>query len=248
MSMHEFEALVEQSVRVLDKCDANKKLNTRSCFHTLYSFQGMFDTGMTYFRVMDILIKHKFFYEISAGDLPNYEDHKPHFEKLNGDNIESIYNNPDRDWHFTENPVVAYWRNHKVYVPSYSTIIEGLIKRGVLPATESTAPERLDLFEVASLIAEEAESQKHIELIAYWYLLIPNFVFMQEDSIEALPANKHLLSLKDIAKRSGADKLDLGYGMLVKPKLEDLENSEMADFADDFGSGMDFLKWWYQLN
>ena len=59
MSMHEIEELQEVSIRLLDRIEG---LDHRSMFKRLYDFDALFDTGFTHFRVMDILLKRRFYY------------------------------------------------------------------------------------------------------------------------------------------------------------------------------------------
>ena len=63
MSMHEFENVVEESIRVLDR-SKSKELDFRSLFYTLYDFQSWWDTGFTGFRVVDILLNGKIIHGI----------------------------------------------------------------------------------------------------------------------------------------------------------------------------------------
>ena len=64
MSIHELEYLVEDTIKVLDSCITDETLDLRSIFHQLYEWQGAWDTGFTNFQVIDILIKHRYSYQM----------------------------------------------------------------------------------------------------------------------------------------------------------------------------------------
>ena len=72
MSMHEYENLVEHSIRFLDRLEG---INHIALFQSLYIFQSLYDTGITTGRVADILIKRNF---------------EPDIHLKNGDNIPTI--------------------------------------------------------------------------------------------------------------------------------------------------------------
>jgi len=70
MSMHEYEALVEQSVRTLSK---SGRRDLRDLYKSLYEFQGRYDTGYTQFRVIEHLLEARFLYRFPMRDHPDYE-------------------------------------------------------------------------------------------------------------------------------------------------------------------------------
>lgn len=262
MSQHEYEDLVEMSIQTLDKSPRATELDLRSIFCTLYEFQGMFDTGNTYFRVMPILLKHRAFYRLEPKDYPDVARLEMMF-KNSRDWLESICETPGEAWS-EENPVVAYWffdRNPsqefrksgvvdrwdepRVFVPAESSVIPALVERGALPASEATPPQKLPFETVAALVAQEAESQGDTDLIAYWYLLLPSaLLWIADDNgvLESIQSNPHVLELLRIAERTGANRMEWDYGGLRRPQPEDL-----LDFEDDSGEVVAFLKWWYKL-
>ncbi len=69
--MHEFEDLVEQSVRCLEASE-RPGLDHRSLFKQLYAFQEQYDTGYTHGRVLDILEKHRFTYSFPVDAHPDH--------------------------------------------------------------------------------------------------------------------------------------------------------------------------------
>ena len=259
--MHEYEDLVEMSIHTLDDSPSAVNLELRDVFHTLYEFQGLFDTGNTFFRVMPILLKHRAFYRLEPKDYPDGAMLEKRFQDST-DWLEGIHQQPDRDWDATENPVVAYWffeRNPsqefrtsgvvdrwdepRVFVPADSSVIPALIERGVLPASE-TSPKTLPFEQVAALVAREAEAQGDTDVIGYWYLLLPSFFawnVYDDGYLESIQSNPHVLELRRIAERTGADRLDFDYGNLRRPEPESL-----SDFEDEDGRMTAFMTWWFK--
>jgi hypothetical protein len=263
MGMHEYEDLVEMSIRTLEKSPNAARLKLRDVFYTLYEFQGMFDTGNTYFRVMPILLKHRAFYRLEPKDYPDAARLGTMF-KDSSDWLEVIPANPDEEFDARENPVVAYWffdRNPsekfrqsgvvdrwdepRIFVPAESSVVPALVERGALPASEGTPSQRLSFEQVAALVAQEAETQGDTDLIAYWYLLLPSALLWIADDdgfLEPIQSNPHVLELLQIAERTGANTLQWDYGSLRRPDPDDL-----LDLEDDGGAITAFMKWWFKL-
>jgi hypothetical protein len=260
MSQHEYEDLVEMSIRALDQSPRAADLELRDVFYTLYELQGMFDTGNTYFRVMPILLKHCAFYRLEP---QNYPD-AARLEAMFKDShvwLQSIYQYPTEDadtpdnfvvayWFFDRNPshefrnsgVVDRWDEPRVFVPAESSVIPSLIESGALPASEATPPQRLPFGQVAALVAREAESQGDTDLIAYWYLLLPNVLLFVTEEFGRIQTNPHALEVRRTAERTGADKLGWEYGDLRRASLE-----ELNDLEEEESEMVAFFKWWFRL-
>ena len=69
MSMHEFEDVVEGSIRLLTTSHRSIE-DLRCCYATLYHFQEEWDTGYTHFRVMDLLLSARYVYRIPVSEYP----------------------------------------------------------------------------------------------------------------------------------------------------------------------------------
>ena len=258
MGMHEYEDLVEMSVRTLDQSPNAADLGLRDVFHTLYEFQAMFDTGNTYFRVMPILLKHRAFYRLEPKDYPGAARRAAMFENSR-DWLQSIHSEPGT----TENPVVAYWffdrdpsqefrasnvvdrwDEPRIFVPADSSAIPEFIERGALPESERAPPQTLPFEAVAAITAREAEAQGDTDLIAYWYLLLPGALIWEAESdgfLESIRSNPHVLELREIARRTGANLLEWDYGGLRRPSEEDL-----LDFDGDPMAAL--MAWWFEIS
>ncbi len=260
MSQHEYEDLVEMSIRTLDQSARAAELELRDVFYTLYELQGMFDTGNTYFRVMPILLKHRAFYRLEPKNYPDAARLEAMF-KDSRDWLESIYQYPAESVDEPDNFVVAYWffdRNPseefkrsgavdrwdepRVFVPADSSVIAALVENGALPASEATPPQKLPFEQVAALVAREAEAQGETDLIAYWYLLLPNVLLFVTDDFKQIQSNPHALEVRRIAERTGADKLEWDYGDLRRASLQ-----ELNDLEEEESEMVAFFKWWFKL-
>jgi hypothetical protein len=260
MSQHEYEDLVEMSVRALDQSPKAAELELRDVFYTLYELQGMFDTGNTYFRVMPILLKHRAFYRLESRNYPDAARLEAMF-KDSKDWLRSIYQYPTEDVDVSDNFVVAYWffdrnpsdefRNSgvvdrwdepRVFVPAESSVIPALVENGALPASEATAPRKLPFEQVAALVAREAELQGDTDLISYWYLLLPNVLLFVTEDFRQIQTNPHALEVRQIAERTGADQLEWEYGDLRRASLQ-----ELNDLEEDESEFVAFMKWWFKL-
>ena len=82
MSMHEFEDLVEYSIRALADSALRDLLDVRSVCWWLYDFQNHWDTGFTHFRVMDSLLDFRFAYRFDLVQHPDYQRERAYFESL----------------------------------------------------------------------------------------------------------------------------------------------------------------------
>jgi hypothetical protein len=260
MSQHEYEDLVEMSVRTLDDSPNAANLELRDVFYTLYELQGIFDTGNTYFRVMPILLKHRAFYRLEPKNYPDAARLEVIF-KDSRDWLRNIYQYPTEDADTPDNFVVAYWffdrnpsddfRNSgmvdrwdepRVFVPAESGVIPALVENGALPALDATPPQKLPFEQVAALVAREAEAQGNTDLIAYWYLLLPNVSLFVTEDFGRIQTNPHALELRRIAERTGADKLGWEYGDLRRASLQELNDLEAEETEI-----VAFFKWWFRL-
>lgn len=263
MSQHEYEHLVEMSVNTLDQSPQASTLDLRSLFFTLYEFQGMFDTGNTYFRVMPILLKHRLFYRINPKDYPDHALLGAQF-KDSKDWLEVIPANPHEEFDVQTNPCVAYWffeRNPsqmfrdsgvvdrwdepRIFVPAESSLVARLVERGVLPVSEATPPQKWPIEEVAALVVREAEAQGNTDLIGHWFLLLPTGLIwdiQDDEALEVIKANRHVQELRRIAQRTGADQMDFDYGATRRPTLDDF-----AEFEEEDSLFIGFVTWWFNL-
>src|SRR5262249_57598766 len=122
MSMHEIEELQEVSIRLLDRIEG---LDHRSMFKRLYDFDALFDTGFTHFRVMDILLKRRFYYRMALEDHPDYAQFKDALEGIRKEDFSPIARDPSTKYTAT-NPVLAYCTERQLYCQPASDILPSL--------------------------------------------------------------------------------------------------------------------------
>ncbi|MBS0026978.1 tetratricopeptide repeat protein [Chitinophaga sp. 22321] len=224
MAMHEVESLVELSVYCLDK-SGEEGLDRRSLFYNLYQLQQQFDTGFTHFRVMDILIKHRFVYTFPITAHPAYHTFKDWFDALAASQKFSfIYRQPTKEWDEETNPVAGYanfdfnTQTYILYCDAGSLLWASLVANGAITGDDAIAPVDMETFSMAHEIAELAGEQKDKDLLALWYQLLPYMVMQAEQegatiNYKALEAVQELVVANDAIKEEGlppADELPVG--------------------------------------
>lgn len=244
MGMHEFEDVVEASIVVLDKNTARCSLDMRSMFGSLYEFQEMWDTGNTYFRIIDILIKHRFMYYIEAVEYPDYLKYQAIFEKFEKDSIESILEYPDQEWHPQNNPETGgyYWRG-SIYFIAGSRLWQCMVDAGKLTGEDALPIQEIDLLEVVkeSILAAETLGEEYLYVIEYWYALLAAYLYPWDENPaelrDRLQKNELIQEIHNVILRTEAFCTEHDYGMLRRPQEDD--DSDMED--------NEFLQWWFSL-
>lgn len=107
MSMWEIEALMENTVRLIDKSE-NSAGEKRNLIWNTYNIQSKFDCSFTHFRLMDILIKHDFVQQYEVKDFPMYSEYPDFFIVATSKDFEWIREKPLEKWS-EANPELAYW-------------------------------------------------------------------------------------------------------------------------------------------
>jgi|SRR3989339_1135665 len=223
MSMHEFENVVEESIRVLDR-SKSKELDFRSLFYTLYDFQSWWDTGFTGFRVVDILLNRRYTYRFSLKDHPGYEKHKLYFESIKDKDFEDIYLKPEEK-DFEENIWAGYYRAPYLYCDAGSPLWEEMVKFGKLKGEDSIPPQKLDIIETIKTVLIEAQKQSNLEMLQLWYPLFGAAIsFLDEKVLTSLTENPSVILMRSIIEGVQAFDAKTKYGMPMLPTLEVIEN------------------------
>jgi len=279
MSMHEFEDLVEQSVRLLDAAHdarlhaerpARRGLgprvatpsdppggpdpDLRSAFHALYAFQGRWDTGFTHFRVIGILVKHRFAYVFDL------EEH-PHYAALGGrvlgdDKTLSVLRDPTKPWDEETNPAVGYacdpvaeWgpkfaaayppelRRMRLYCDAGSELWQRFVAAGKLVGADAVAPLEVPIERVAAWVVREAEIAGNRDLVCEWMALL--FADRMHEDLETLMVNPSILDVRAVAKRLGILDRETDYGDTRVPSDDDL--------ADGSEEDLEKARWWFAV-
>jgi len=229
MSMHEFEDLVEDSVRLLAATPGQADL--RSVFWNLYELQAAWDTGFTHFRVMELLVEHHFVYRFELTDHPDHAQHAAYFDGLTADDFE-IQPPGVKEWDggYTDWP--------HLYCDAGSPLWRRFVQLGRLGGADAEPPQAIDLYAIARDVAGLAEARGNRPLIARWYRILAAHAMAQcTDGIgESLRENPALRELRAIVQRTGALEIAFDYGLL------DAKNYPPPELA-----GVPLLVWWYQL-
>nr|WP_295864548.1 tetratricopeptide repeat protein [uncultured Chitinophaga sp.] len=235
MSMHEIESLVEMSVYCLHESQ-DDSLDRRSLFYSLYELQSNFDTGFTHFRVMDILVQHRFVYTFPITAHPAYAQHQAFLDNLAAaQKFSFIYTQPEAEWDADTNPVAGYayfdqqQQQYILYCDAGSTLWEAFVANGSLQGADATPPQLLDVFTMARIIAENAAQQQYRDLLASWYQLLPYMVMAAEQENEPID-HEGLKTILDLVVAN-----DAIYEEGLPPVDELPEGGELGKFCE----------WWY---
>lgn len=118
MSMWEFEALVEEAIKLVDKIDTTNEKKIQ-LIGNLYAIQEQYDCSFTNFRVMPILLKTGYTKTIDYTEHPDYKGNEAYFEELlTKKDTEFIYRDITQKWHRRTNEVAAYFnpKDRKIYI------------------------------------------------------------------------------------------------------------------------------------
>ncbi|SHM91071.1 Tetratricopeptide repeat-containing protein [Chitinophaga jiangningensis] len=235
MAMHEIETLVETSILCLDNSQ-DELADYRSLIFNLYQLQDSFDTGFTHFRVMDILIKHRYVYTFPITAHPAYLEHTAFFDGLAASQKFSfIYANPAKEWDATANPVAGYANydhatgKYILYCDAGSLLWSAMVAAGTITGKDALAPEPMGFFHLALTITEFAAAQQDKDLLGLWYLLLPYMVMQAEQ--DGIP-----IQTKD---------LETIFNIIVN---QDAIPHEGLPYIEDIPKGGElgaFCEWWY---
>lgn len=228
MSMHEFEDLVEASIRTLVISERREHLDLRSMFWRLYQFQNCWDTGFTHFRVMDLLLKYHFVYRFEVNQHPDYTMYRDYFDNLT--RFTFIKRRPLEKWDKKKNPAIGYYKPPYLYCDAGSPLWMRFVELGVLKGTDARPPdERISLIEVALEIVTEAERQSDLELIGLWYALLGThlYTFSTEEELDALRENRPMAEILEVVKRTHIHEKLTNFRLLFLPPSTGIE-----DFPD----------------
>lgn len=107
MSMYEVEALIEHTIRVIDKTDLSDQ-QKRNLIWNAFKIQNNFDCSFTHFRTMDILKKVKFVQSFERTSFPLYNTYPEFFNNLSEEDFVWIKKQPTEKWS-ADNSSIAYW-------------------------------------------------------------------------------------------------------------------------------------------
>ena len=270
MSQHEYEALVAYSIEALDEVN-DESLDIRSIAWNLYQYQLRFDTGFTHFRVMDILLKHRYVYQFNITEHPDYTKYTEAYNQLiacfkQNSNSKKTYPEPvDKEGNLILghrrgiDEDVGYYANNLLHVDAGSTLWTRLVANQRLSGCDAIAPEVMPLQIIALHVVKAAQKLGYTDLIKWWYpglatALFDEYICDDEEFYLSLPADFEILRNDSaiLAIRAIISQMNLladteededWYNDLSMPSQEDL-----AEFmaSEEFSvAELDFLHWWF---
>lgn len=178
MSMWEIEALVEDSIRVVDASE-HTEVQKRDLVRKLYWVQGKFDCSFTQFRLMPILLELDFVRKIDLEEHPQFDEEPVYFEELRQTSQEWVWLDvKETNGHGS---VAGYWvgEDEKLYVdmesPLYGDEVDDL---------DDISVEALGLS-----VIRMADEQEKSGLIYHWVAFLLNYAgqyFDSEGSLQSL--------------------------------------------------------------
>lgn len=250
MSQHEFEELVEHSVRLIDDRAEARGLDARSIFYSLFQFQNCWDTGFTHFRVFDELLSHRFVYRFKMEEHPTYTRHKRALDDLQAEGeFGFVLSNPSRPYDMKKNPVVGFFDPPDLFCEAGSGLWKKFVAKGVLTGVDAEEPTNLPVVDMARLLVSEAALADNEELIGLWYPLFAAWVCRANDANAraikfAADKTEDLVALRQQFTDAKAWRSSSDYGMLKLPETEDSLRELLDGYCDD--DDVAFLSWWYQ--
>ena len=227
MSQHEFEELVELSVREL-ATSGRPQQELRSLYWNLFEYEGLFDTGFTQFRTISDLVAARFVYKLALDEHPDFFQHRDYFTKLKSVEAKTVT--------FIEVPGKdadgGYYKLPHLYCAAGSALWQRLVELGRLTGPDAERPQPIDIMTIALDVARLAERKGEPGLIGMWYRLLAPYALGQD--MEELRASPTLGELRAMVKRTDALAIKTDYGMLRDPAPEDLR-----EFPP--------LAWWFEL-
>jgi hypothetical protein len=231
VSMHEFEDLVEDSIRILARHSRHTRTNRRDYFAQLYEFQDGWDTGFTEMRVMDLLLDAGYSYRFPLPEHPDYRRFQSYFDGLH--EFTFIPGDPRRPYERFENPIACFYAPPFCYCDMGSPLWRRLVEEGTLQGEAAIPPRRVDLAETILEVVTDAFADGDTTLISWWYLvLMPHLYVCYGDDVLSQASSTALARIRQIAFDSGAAAAEHSYGLLAAP-------------PDDFIAESPLLQWWF---
>jgi hypothetical protein len=220
MSVHYIEDLVHCSIEVLDRRFPDGDDRVRDWITALYEFQNDFDCSHTQHRVMEILIRRGHTLRVPVAEHPDYAGRREFFDQITeftglrefdedeeefAGELEDGYVDPP--WLYAE-AGTALWRR--------------------MAGPDAAGPRPVRLLDVVVTVAEAAERDGDVELIADWWALGHEvLVGGHPFSAEELSETPGVEELRAIVRRTGA---------------------HLAERHDGYRPDDELTTWWYQLN
>ncbi|WP_426512699.1 hypothetical protein ACPPVO_19920 [Dactylosporangium sp. McL0621] len=217
MSEHDIEDLVHESILLLDRQRPADDPRLRDRCTTLYAFQRGHDCSHTMGRVEDILLRCGHTYRFPLAELPQHAG----VPKLGDETDDELQD--------------GYTRGPWLYCEAGTRMWRAMVREGRLRGADANPPRPAPLVEVVAAVAEAAERDGEVGLIAFWWGLghrtvVGGTPFAPEDLAE-IPA---VMRLREAVRRTEAWSYELPDGF--RPTDDELET------LDD-----ELESWWYRI-
>jgi hypothetical protein len=267
MSAHEIEDLVQRSIIVLDKQELESALG-RDLIVNLFRFQQHFDCGYTHGRVHKVLLQRKALLPLPLRSHPDAERFAALFARLSdtdegwltpthhADGSSGLLATVGSQRWWTrdaesvgERPKEAkpefgtgvYFREGFLQLDPGSGTWQRLQARGAFSGLDAVAPERMPPQRVASAVMAAAAAVGDLELVSWWYALLPAVVQAvgEPADIASLGEDADIARMLELVEQTHAFELRSDWGSLRPPREHELVQEEEAFKA--------FAKKWFAL-
>ncbi|WP_209402919.1 hypothetical protein [Pseudozobellia sp. WGM2] len=182
MSMWEIEALMEKTVRLIDKSEF-KSNEKRNLIWNTYNLQNQFDCSFTHFRLIEILKNNEYVQQYDISDFPLTNGYKDFFFDLVNKDFEWIRQIPTEDWS-ENNEEIAYWdkASNKIFVDfasDFYTLNKGEFSK------------EYDPLHFGLIIIKEGGRQNDKSIVYEWASFLVNYL------LAWFPSNKSTTELKN---------------------------------------------------
>ncbi|WP_433795598.1 hypothetical protein [Actinoplanes sp. CA-252034] len=228
MSMHVIEDMVQGAVEVLDRHLPADDERVRDWLVALYAFQDGYDCSLTQHRVLDILLRRGHTLRFPVSEHPDYARRREFFDGITEFTTLREFGGDEEEFagELEDGYVDPPW----LYCEAGTELWRRMAGPGAVE------PRAVRLLDVVVAVAEAAESEGDVELIAVWWALgHQELVGGYPLSTEELTGTPGVHELRAIVRRTGAHRTDLRYDL--RP------DDESLDGLDD-----ELTTWWYRLD
>lgn len=236
MSMHDIEDAVADAIAVLDAHDPPTGRCLRDHFAVLYRFQDGFDCSFTHFRVMDVLLRHRYTYRFPIDRHPDYVRRRGFFDAL--DEFTALREYDDDAEFFGDWLEDGYVDPPHLYCDAGTDLWRRMVEAGHLTGPDALPPRPTPLIEVVRAVAAAAERDGDHDLIATWYHFGPHMLDLghmepPEDAecVDPSPPgvngapNATVRDLREIVRRTDALSIRPAYDHRPPPEaMDELES------------------------
>lgn len=260
--MHEFEALADGLILVLDESPDSEEMDLRSMYASIANFVGKWDATLQYFHVLEQLLYHRYTYAFPIEEHPDYEANKAYFDNLHG--YKNIFRHPVQEWDEVANPEAGIychpeeeWGDYDnnipeelfnkgmLYFDAGGELWERFVAEGKLTGKDALTPEEIPLEDIVLTALKAAVLQEEdAQLISVAYALLPSYAMTNNPA--ALMQSASMQEIRDIVVDTDACRYNNDYGYSQLPSPEELEDyGELGINKETMPEMAAFADWWY---